>query len=310
MRKIMVIGSINMDMVTQTPRFPIPGETLIGSAFSTVPGGKGANQAVALGKLGCSPSMVGCVGQDAFGDAYLEVFRQNGVNASSVRRLPNQSTGIAAISVSETGENTIIVVPGANSGWDDGFVGSILQEAQEVDIVLLQLETDAHTTFHIVKKLHEMGKTVILDPAPAQYLPEEVLNAVDYLTPNESELRILTRDLPDFANTRERVEVLCQRGAGCVVHKAGADGCYLLSGGEWTHVPSCSVQVVDTTAAGDTFNAAFAAALARGMKELDAARLAVCAGAMAVTKAGAQAGMPTWEELLTFRESHCAHESN
>ena len=189
MKKLVVIGSINMDVVTRVERFPRPGETLTGISFSTIPGGKGANQAVALGRLGMPVRMAGCVGDDAFGESYLRNFAENGVDTSLVRVRKGQTTGTATIEVNAEGENHIVVVPAANGECDMDWLEEILPAVADGDLFLLQHEIPLPVVHEAIRRLHAMGKTVILDPAPAAPVPEDVLAMVDYITPNESELR-------------------------------------------------------------------------------------------------------------------------
>ena len=193
-----VIGSINMDLVVGTPRFPAPGETITGSIFRSVPGGKGANQAVALARLGVETRMAGMVGDDGFGQTYLEHFRKNGVNVEAVETRPGATTGLANILVSDDGENVIVLVPGANALCDGEWLERALAQTAQCDIFLLQLELPLDTVCKCVERLHAAGKTVVLDPAPAVPLPAEWLACADYITPNETELEILEALEPDY----------------------------------------------------------------------------------------------------------------
>lgn len=296
MKKCAVIGSINMDMVVRTPRYPVAGESLVGRSFSTVPGGKGANQAIALAKLGVPVCMAGTVGDDSFGKMYIDHFKACGVDCAAVSVKPGATTGVADILVNDEGENCIVVVPGANDECDDVWMESALEKVMDCDIFLLQLEIPHNTVRKCIAKLRKAGKTIILDPAPAVPLDDEVLGQVDYLTPNETELRIITPNLPDAAGVEERIRHLIGGSDRMVIHKHGADGAYIADKNGIEHVPGYKVRAVDTTAAGDTFNAGFAAGLAMGMSIREAVKLANAAGAMAVTQLGAQGGMPTLEQ--------------
>lgn len=293
MKKCAVIGSINMDMVVRTPRFPQAGETLTGISFATVPGGKGANQAIALGKLGVPVRMAGMVGGDGFGSQYLAHFQANGVDCSAVSVKEGVSTGVADIQVSDTGENCIVVVPGANGECGEVWLEDALKKVMDCDIFLLQLEIPLDTVKKCIARLRAAGKTIILDPAPATPLDDDVLCQVDYITPNETELRIITPDLPGDAGMEERIRRLIGDSSRVVIHKRGAEGAYIADRNGIAHVPGYRVSAVDTTAAGDTFNAGFAAGLSMGLDVREAVKLANAAGAMAVTRLGAQAGMPT-----------------
>ena len=292
-KKCAVIGSINMDMVLRVPRFPAAGETLTGSGFQTVPGGKGANQAIALGRLGMPVRMAGRVGGDPFGQEYLDHFRRSGVDVAAVDAVPGTSTGVADILVNAEGENCIVIAPGANGLCDRAWLDRALAATADCDIFLLQLEIPLDTVAEAVARLRARGKTIVLDPAPAVPLPAELLAAVDYLTPNETELRIVTADLPESADIEARVRHLVGGSDRAVIHKRGADGAYIGTRDGIEHVPGFSVKAVDTTAAGDTFNAGFAAGLAMGLPLREAVRLGNAAGALAVTAYGAQQGMPT-----------------
>jgi ribokinase len=303
MKKCAVIGSINMDMVVNGPRFPRPGETLTGTAFQTVPGGKGANQAIALAKLGVPVTMFGRVGDDAFGREYLEHFKRTGVQVSGVSVAKEAPTGVAMITVTPQGENAIMVVPGANGTCTEAWLEEILPQVAEYDIILLQLEIPIPTVKQAIEKLHAIGKTIILDPAPAVPLEKEWLEQVDYVTPNESELCILTGDLPEDAKMEERIHHLVEESDRIVIHKRGGEGAFIGRKHEITAIPGYQVQVVDTTAAGDTFNAGFAAGLCMGKTLEESVRLGNAAGALAVTKAGAQAGMPTMEQAIGLQNS-------
>lgn len=296
MKKCAVIGSINMDMVLSVSRFPAAGETLTGGNFQTVPGGKGANQAVALGRLGATVRMAGRVGDDAFGRRYLDHFCQNGVDVRAVDAVAGTATGVADILVNAAGENCIVIAPGANGLCDLEWLDRALEATADCEIFLLQLEIPLDTVAEAVRRLRKMGKTILLDPAPAVPLPEDVLSAVDFLTPNETELKAVTAGLPEDAGIEERVRHLVGGSGRVVVHKRGADGAYIGTRDGIEHVPGFSVRAVDTTAAGDTFNAGLAAGLAMGWPLRDAVRLANAAGALAVTAYGAQEGMPSLEQ--------------
>ena len=296
MKKCAVIGSINMDMVLSVPRFPAAGETLTGGNFQTVPGGKGANQAVALGRLGATVRMAGRVGDDAFGRRYLDHFRKNGVDVRAVDAVAGTATGVADILVNAAGENCIVIAPGANGLCDLEWLERALEATADCEIFLLQLEIPLDTVAEAVRQLRKMGKTILLDPAPAVPLSEDVLSAVDFLTPNETELKAVTSGLPEDAGIEERVRHLVGGSGRVVVHKRGADGAYIGTRDGIEHVPGFSVRAVDTTAAGDTFNAGLAAGLAMGWPLRDAVRLANAAGALAVTAYGAQEGMPSLEQ--------------
>ncbi len=302
MLKCAVIGSVNMDMVVRVDKFPKPGETRTGDSFAVVPGGKGANQAVALGKLGGDVAMAGCIGFDASGDTYIENFKNNNVDISAVSRVPGCTTGTAVIEVERAGENHIIVVPGANNECGLTWLDRTIEKVADRDLFLFQLEIPHETVWNAIIRLHAMGKKIILDPAPAVNLPDDVLASVDYITPNETELRIITSEMDDAADMKQRMEYLKAKGVGTVIAKTGADGAYALTDEGYIRAPGFMVTPVDTTAAGDTFNAGLARALSDGMELADALRFANAAAAISVTAAGAQGGMPDMEKVKTFLE--------
>lgn len=298
MKKLAVIGSVNMDMVVRVDRFPVPGETRRGEGFQIVPGGKGANQAVALGRLGADVVMVGMVGGDSFGAACRNNFMGNGVDVSALDIAEGETTGTAVIEVECTGENHIIIVPGANALCNTCWLQGMLPRIMDRDIFLFQLEIPHRTVFQAMRAVKEAGKTVILDPAPACPLPEEVLGYIDYITPNETELIAITPDVSGDMETR--MHALIAKGVGTVIAKCGADGAYVLSAEGFRHARGFRVRPVDSTAAGDTFNAGLACGLADGMDIFDAAVFANAAGAISVTAPGAQTGMPTRDAVEQY----------
>lgn len=297
MKKCAVIGSINTDMVARTPRFPAPGESIIGSVFRTEFGGKGANQVIALARLGAEVCMAGKVGDDLFGKKYLEHLIEEKVNVDCVAVETGETTGVADIWVADSGENSIISIPGANAKCDLDWLNAALERLSDCDIFLLQLEIPHETVGAALKKLREMGKTVILDPAPAVPLPAEWLACADYITPNETELEILTGDLPKNATVEARIRRLVGESNRMVIHKRGAEGAFIGTKDGVLPVSGFKVKAVDTTAAGDTFNAGLAAGLAMGKPIEECVRLANAAGALAVTALGAQGCMPTLEMI-------------
>ncbi|MGI6239619.1 MAG: ribokinase [Christensenellales bacterium] len=303
MKKLAVIGSINMDMVVRVDQFPQPGETRRGDRFAIVPGGKGANQAVALGRLGADVAMAGLVGDDASGEAYLRNFRENGVSVDAVGTARGETTGTAVIEVDHAGENHIIIVPGANERCDLEWLDRALPAIIDRDIFLLQLEIPHDTVFEAIRRLRAAGKTVVLDPAPASAIPVDLLRDVDYITPNETELIAITQSMGEGADIRARMQWLRAHGVGAVIAKSGADGAYICADSGIAHVPGFKVAPVDTTAAGDTFNAGFACALAQGMDIPRAVRFANAAAAISVTAAGAQGGMPARDMVEKLLQS-------
>lgn len=277
-----------MDLITATKVIPKVGETVLGESFQTTPGGKGANQAVAASRLGADVTLIGCIGHDAFGRELPEYLRNQGINIDYIKQITDVSTGIAAITLAK-GDNSIIVVQGANSYVTPEMVEEHEFVIANSDILLLQLEIPIESVEMAVKIAKRNNVRVILNPAPIQPLPKILLQEVDYVTPNEHEQEILL-----FSNDwseEERKELLKK----CIVTK-GSKGVTFFQNGE-TEIPCFTVDVVDTTGAGDTFNGAFAFSLCNGAKLEEACQFANAAGALSVTKLGAQSGMPTLDEV-------------
>ncbi len=303
MKKICVLGSINIDLVTKTSAFPKAGQTVGGYEFHTFPGGKGANQAVASGRLGADVTFLGKVGSDTFGEMALKSLRDANVDVSYIKK-EEISTGIASITVNSQGENTIIVVPGANGLVDVDYVNRNKKAIDDADILMLQLEIPMETVEWAADYAAKAGKLVILDPAPAVTLPEHLLKCSSIVTPNETELAIVSKmEVSDENGAIEAAGALLKQGVGTVVHKSGGKGAYLITDKEAELVPGFTVSVVDTTAAGDSFNAGLAVSLAKGNDLKESIRYANAVGAMAVTKMGAQSAMPTEAELKAFMEN-------
>lgn len=299
-----VIGSLNVDLVVQLDRFPLPGETLHGSDFATFLGGKGGNQAMALARLGGQPNMVGCVGDDDFGVRYREALQEAGAGTEHVPIVSGLSTGTALIEVEKGGQNRIVIVAGANAHLGTAEVDRAVAAMQPGDVVLLQLESPHDVVWYAARAAHEKGAVVILDPAPAAPVPQDVLPFVDWITPNEHEAATITGvDTARESGLKEAAAALRAAGVRNVVVKAGGAGAWLCTAGtpEPQLVPGFKVPVVDTTAAGDSFNGGLAWALAAGQAPAEAVRTANAVGALAVTGMGAQTAMPTAaqvEELL------------
>ncbi|MCR8987807.1 ribokinase [Brevibacillus laterosporus] len=304
--RIAVIGSLNMDVVVEAPRQPKMGETISGDHVHFIPGGKGANQAVACARLGAQTSMIGSLGRDAFGDSLEQAMKQEGIQVSTIKRVENAPTGIASILLAE-GDNQIIVVAGANAHTSMADVDLHADTVKAADIVLLQLEIPVETVVHTAKLAKEAGKMVILNPAPAQKLPDELFGYIDVMTPNESELYLLTgleqKQATDKATTLSAaMKALHAKGVKHAVTTLGASGsAYLMNGETFGTIASHKVQVVDTTGAGDSYNAGLAYALASGQSIPEAVEFASIVSALAVTKLGAQQGMPTMKEVLAFK---------
>jgi ribokinase len=300
-KPIVVVGSINMDLVARVRSIPRPGETVTGSGFETTPGGKGANQAVAASRLGFPVKMVGKVGEDVFGQALLDGLSGTGVDVWAVERVSGPS-GVAQIQVADSGENSIVVVAGANGKVDSAYVDKNAELIRGAGIVLLQLEIPMETIGHVLEICAGAGVQVMLDPAPAAGLPAGAFGNVSWLTPNETEAAFyLGGAMEPAVAARE----LLAKGLRGVVLKRGAEGAYVaVSAGDARWVPPFKVEAVDTVGAGDCFNGAFAVALMEGDDPWKAARFASAAAAISVTRRGAQASMPARAEVEKFLVQH------
>ena len=305
---VLVVGSLNMDLVVRCDRMPSPGETVSGNDFRTTPGGKGANQAVAASRLGGRTHLVGSVGKDAFGQQLLEALASDAVDVSNVANCDNISTGIAVIQVDAAGENAITVAAGANGLLRPGQVEKAVELFEKADALLLQLEIPLDTVEKAVLLAKSAGALTVLDPAPAPVkgLPAPLWE-VDFLTPNQSEAAVLSGvAVNDVGSARRAAGVLRGKGIRNVIVKMGSAGAlYVGEQGEY-YAPAFPANVVDTTAAGDAFSAALAVGLAEAMPIEEAIRFACAAGALAVTKPGAQKAMPFREEverLATIRST-------
>lgn len=300
-KKIVVVGSSNTDMIIQVPRIPKPKETILGGKFSMAAGGKGANQAVAAARAGGDVHFICRVGADMFGKKAVEGFVQDGINVKHVRTDEQASSGVALIFVSEDGENSIAVAPEANSrlSIED------LEEAQDLiasaSIIVVQLEIPLDTVRALVAMAHESGVRLILNPAPAQKLDENLLKQVSIITPNDVEAELLTGiKTQDLEGIEQAAAALNSLGIDTVLITCGVRGTYRATANSGGLIPAYSVVPVDTTAAGDVFNGALAAALADG-KSLDSAVLfANAAAALSVTKLGAQPSAPHLDEIKRF----------
>lgn len=301
--KIVVVGSLNMDLVGCAARLPVPGETITGHTFFAEPGGKGANQAYAAARLGGRVAMLGRVGSDDFGRRMRANLEKVGCDVSGVLTIPDCTSGIALIFVADKGQNSILIVPGANGRFSPEDIKASREHLDGTALVLLQLESPMTTVVAAARAGRELGARVILDPAPAQQLPDELFRLVDVLTPNESEAAILVGLPPSRFDPPHAMAVgreLQTRGAKAVIVKLGDQGCVLISDTQAYHVPAVEARAVDTTAAGDVFNAALAVALSEGMDLSAACRFANRAAAISVTRMGAQAAAPTREEVESF----------
>ena len=296
--RMTIVGSLNMDLVIHAPRIPKPGETIIGGEFHAIPGGKGANQAVAAARLGASVSMIGRIGRDAFSVSLLENLVASGVDHQYVIQDENAATGTALIVVDDRGQNSIVVASGANMQLTPADVEAGRSAIASSDVLLLQLESPLETVCRAAELARAHGVTVILNPAPARPLPDSLLSQVDVLIPNESETAILT-ELP--VNSRGEIEraavQLLESGVSTAILTLGGDGALLCSADGLQHLLPFKVKAIDTTAAGDAFVGGFAVALAEGKALVEAARYGNAAGALATTRLGAQTSLPTRNEV-------------
>jgi ribokinase len=307
-KKIVVVGSINLDLVASVARLPAAGETMTGTAFATYPGGKGANQAVAAARLGVAVAMIGRLGDDSFAAQLLAGLESAGVNTECVETVAGAS-GSAVILVTPEGENSIVVIPGANHALRPPDLDKHLKELQTATVILAQLESPMETVDHLGSMAASLGIPFLLDPAPAQGLSPETLKNVTWLTPNEGEtcsilqhlgVQVLSGDMNDEAVAFAAQQILAS-GVQNVIIKRGSRGVYLAGRDVVsTYIPSFPVEAVDTTAAGDAFNGGFACGLAQGWPALKAARFACAVAAVCVTRAGAQPSMPTLAEVFAL----------
>ncbi len=299
MADILVVGSINADLVVRTPRFPKPGETISGEDLRIIPGGKGANQAVAAARQGASVAMVGRVGKDSFGPELVNNLRQNKVDTSCIQADSQAATGTATIIVDANGQNSIILSPGGNGKVGAEDVEEVLFRAHK--LLLLQLEIPVEAVLAAARKAKESGVRVLLNPAPARSLPEELISLPDFLLPNETELSLLTdQPVSDIASAEKAALTLIGRGAQNVIVTLGGKGALIVAGTQVRHVDTYQVKVVDTTAAGDAFIGGFASALLQDKSLEEAVRYGCACGALATTKFGAQPSLPTREEVERF----------
>lgn len=294
--RIVVVGSLNMDLVVSMSRMPKMGETLHGDELHTIPGGKGANQAVGCAKLGAQVDMIGAIGQDGFGDQLYAQMEKHDINTSGIVRYADSSTGTATI-MHTPEDNCIVIVAGANGKVTSEHVLQYASRIEQADVLLVQLEIPLPAVQTALEIARRAGVRTVLNPAPAVPLPAEMLRLVDFITPNETEFELLSgaafMDEAELLQGMQRWEASGPR----LLLTRGEKGVALLVEGELQTVPAPRVTVVDTTGAGDACNAAFCVALAQGNDVVEAATMAVKAASLSVTRFGAQAGMPTLEEL-------------
>ena len=303
MKKILVVGSSNTDLIIKVPEIPRPGETLLGGQFQTFPGGKGANQAVAAARAGGEVVFIAAVGDDAYGAEAIRAYKEDNINTEDIKVCRGVPSGIAMITVSQKGENAISVASGANGELSPADLEETEEAFAEADYMLVQLETPLETVQKAVELCAEFDTRVILNPAPAAELSDEILAKVDIITPNETEAEKLTGSVVfDEASAKKAANVLHQRGIPTVIITLGSQGAFLsdAASGKQKLIPGFNVKATDTTAAGDVFNGQLAVALAEGYGLEEAILLAHSAAALSVQKLGAQSSIPGREETENF----------
>ncbi|MDP9044219.1 MAG: ribokinase [Pseudomonadota bacterium] len=297
---IVVVGSLNMDLVMRMQRAPAGGETLTGRAFAMLPGGKGANQAVACARMGATVAMVGCVGSDANGDALQTSLAADSVDASGVRRIDTVATGVAMIWVEDDGQNRIVLAPGANGSMQPADVERAGASIDASRMLIVQLEVPMPVVMAAIERARRAGVTVMMNAAPAAALPDSLWRQIDYLVVNESEASLLSHsDVVDVAAAWRAGQAMQARGPAHVLVTLGSRGVVVIDGNGSRHATAHRVEAVDTTAAGDTFIGALAVGICQGLALDAAVALGQAAGALCVTRTGAQASIPYRRELAS-----------
>ncbi len=298
MPEIVVVGSSNTDMVVKTPRFPEPGETILGGDFFMFPGGKGANQAVAAARLGGKINFICCVGDDIFGENALEGYKKEGINISGALIVKGEPSGVALITVNSEGENEIVVASGANNLLSKAHLKSVSKLLKNADIILTQLETPISIVSQLADHCREFNQRMIINPAPAQKLPNEVLKELYLITPNETETRILTGiEVTDESSAVRACKAFFNKGVKNVIITMGSKGAFFMNDDLHFAVQAQKVKAMDTTAAGDVFNGALAVCLAQNMPWKESIEFANKSAAISVTKMGAQTSAPFLNEI-------------
>ncbi|WP_206867597.1 ribokinase [Clostridium zeae] len=298
-KKILVIGSLNMDWVIPVNNIPKEGETILAESYIEIPGGKGANQAFAAQRLGGSVTMLGMVGDDTIGEKLISNLAAERIDITRIEKIKQLNSGLAIIYVNKEGANSIVVLPGANSSVDKNYIDKNIDILKDSDIIMLQMEIPKETVFYIIEKASEMNKIIILNPAPApEILPKELLDKIDFLTPNETELEKLTGNLVnDIDSAIKASQILLSKGVKNVIVTLGESGALLLNNNICVTFKTEKVKAIDTTAAGDCFNGAFAVALSEGCSIEQAIQFANKAASISVTRKGAQPSIPFRNEL-------------
>ena len=301
MKNICVIGSLNMDLVVNVDKMPKPGQTIIGSNFKEVPGGKGANQAVAMARLNGNVSMIGKVGEDGFGQTLINSLKNDKVDTTYIKTTKG-ATGVALITVDNNAQNSIVVSPGANFEVKEEDIDNNIEAIKNSDIVVLQLETPLNTIKYALKKSKELNKYTILNPAPALKLDDEIIKNVDLLTPNETELEIISGvSIEIEEDIQKAAQIMIEKGVKELIVTLGSKGSLYINKEKSIFKKAYKVEAVDTTAAGDSYTAALAVALSKDKNIEEAMDFASKVGALSVLKEGAQSSLPTLEDVNNFR---------
>ena len=301
MKNICVIGSLNMDLVVNVDTMPKPGQTIIGSNFKEVPGGKGANQAVAMARLNGNVSMIGKVGEDGFGQTLINSLKNDKVDTTYIQTA-NGATGVALITVDKNAQNSIVVSPGANFEVKEDDIDNNIEAIKNSDIVVLQLETPLDTIKYALNKAKELNKYTILNPAPAVKLDDEIIKNVDLLTPNETELEIISGvSIESEEDIQKAAQIMIEKGVKELIVTLGSKGSLYINKEKSMFKKAYKVQAVDTTAAGDSYTGALAVALSQDKGMEEAMDFASKVGALSVLKEGAQSSLPTLEDVENFR---------
>ena len=301
MKNICVIGSLNMDLVVNVDAMPKPGQTIIGSNFKEVPGGKGANQAVAMARLNGNVSMIGKVGEDGFGQTLISSLKNDKVDTTYIQTTKG-STGVALITVDKNAQNSIVVSPGANFEVKEEDIDNNIKAIENSDIVVLQLETPLNTIKYALNKAKELNKYTILNPAPAVKLDDEIIKNVDLLTPNETELEIISGvSIETEEDIQKAAQIMIEKGVKELIVTLGSKGSLYINKEKSMFKKAYKVEAVDTTAAGDSYTGALAVALSQDKGIADAMDFASKVGALSVLKEGAQSSLPTLEDVKNFR---------
>lgn len=305
-KNIVVIGSCNTDMVVKSHRLPVPGETVLGGAFMMNPGGKGANQAVAVARMGGKATFISKTGNDLFGRQSIEMYKDEGINTDFIFSDPNLPSGVALIMVDIHGENCIVVASGANASLNNQDIDKAKQKIESADILLMQLEIPMETVEYAAELASRKGTKVILNPAPAAFLSNKLLSCLYAIIPNETEAEMLSGiKVFDLGTAKQAADIIAAKGVDVVVITLGSKGALIKEGASYFEVPVPTIDAVDTTAAGDTFCGAFCVGISEGLSIVDTVRMANQAAGITVTREGAQVAIPYRKELFQLKDLKC-----